>query len=199
MPSQNHPQNKRSEDTKNKITEAALALIMEKGADVLSISEVCRFAGVSRPTLYRHFKVLDDVIESVFLKVRTDFDEGLYKAIQAMPATEDRINVVTDYMAKHLVSGKTQKQFYANPQFTVELVDRFFDDRCSLYESVLEPVFTLLEKINDNKIDRQAVSEALNHYYISLNLHSIKQMPDISKLKLKKVLCSLLNLTYSTN
>lgn len=57
------------------ILEAALALFGERGSSQTSIAELCRHAGVSRPTFYRCFEDKDAVVAALY-------DEAVHSPIR---------------------------------------------------------------------------------------------------------------------
>lgn len=185
---------RRVEETIAKIIDAAHLLLMTKGEQELSITDVCRTAGVSRPTLYRYFPTLPELIERVFLKVRDDFDEGLRQAIEQTPDVEKRLEVVVDYMVEHLVGGISQIHYKANPEFTNELIGRFFECRTSLYLEAFNPVFDLWEQLRGYPANRYLAAEAISYYYISLNLRAVKDELKNPKQALMQIVRSLISM-----
>lgn len=51
--------------TRTSVKKALLALLAEHHPDEISISGLCKAAGVSRPTFYQHFGTIDDVYAAV--------------------------------------------------------------------------------------------------------------------------------------
>lgn len=188
----------RVEETIAKIIDAAHLLIMTKGDQELSISEVCRVAGISRPTLYRYFPTAKELIESVFLKVRDDFDNGLRESIRQTPEVDKRLEVVVDYMVAHLVGGASQVHYEANPEFINELIGRFFECRTSLYLDALDPVFHLMEELKGYPVDRHAAAEAISYYYISLNLRAVKDKIKNPKHALMQIVRAMISIPLQT-
>lgn len=56
-------QSKSNETAQRAIGNALLDLLEEKSLSSISIKELCERAGVSRPTFYRHFDTVNDVLE----------------------------------------------------------------------------------------------------------------------------------------
>lgn len=54
---------KRAQASRRSIVQAAIRLFAEHGNDRFTVREVCRLAGVSGRTFYRHFENLDDVLD----------------------------------------------------------------------------------------------------------------------------------------
>jgi AcrR family transcriptional regulator len=72
-------------DLKRALTEAALALVAEKGPKGFTLSEAARRAGVSLAAPYRHFADKADLLASVA-------EQGFLELHQAMAATGDGIS-----------------------------------------------------------------------------------------------------------
>lgn len=185
----------RIEATHDKITTTALTLMLERGAQGLSISEICREANVARPTFYRHFPTMEAMLEAVFFKIRSVFDDGLKAAIERNPDPEQRLDVIAEYMGDHLLTGRTQQLYHSNQQFSVELMSRFFDSRVVLYENALAPFFDLADSVSGEKIDRREVSTMLNHYYVSMNLQAVFAPPQTPGRSLRKFIRALIHIT----
>lgn len=58
-------EDQRSRRTKGRIKDALLVLLASRGFNELSVSELCREAGVTRSTFYRHFANLSDVVDEL--------------------------------------------------------------------------------------------------------------------------------------
>lgn len=179
-PMQKHKKGRRParvEATIDRITGTTLNLMLKQGADSLSISEICREAAVARPTLYRHFPTLDAVLEGVFLRIKAEFDRGLAEAIGTDPDPARRARILADYLDAHLRSGRTQQLFISNPQFSIALIGRFFDNRAALYREILDPYWDLFEGVTGSRVDREEAARLLNHYYVSLNIQTAVGSP----------------------
>ena len=83
--------------TRKRIVKAALAVMLECEGE-LSMTAVCKEAGITRTTLYRYFSNKDDIIHCVFDEFRLSFEEGMYTAIARDPQAERRLEVIADYM-----------------------------------------------------------------------------------------------------
>lgn len=69
--------NKKAQESKEKIQASLCMLLKEKGHQYLNIKEICQTAGVNRSTFYAHFDSIEDVFyqicEENILKVYTAF------------------------------------------------------------------------------------------------------------------------------
>lgn len=161
----------RVKSTIDKILTAALQLIAEKGANAMSISEVCRIAGIARPTLYRHFATQEELMDALFQRLCDDFDNEIKAAISADPAIENRINVFARYLSERISQANSRMIYVTNVDFGKELVNKHLDNRREIFEWVLAPLFDLSETISGRKMDRHLATDVLTRYYISLQEH----------------------------
>jgi TetR/AcrR family transcriptional regulator, fatty acid metabolism regulator protein len=64
-------------ETRQKIFDTALALLVKKGYDRVTVDDICAAAGVSKGTFYHHFKSKDQAILEEFLKIDRYYQEIL--------------------------------------------------------------------------------------------------------------------------
>src|SRR6185369_9302549 len=77
--------------TRDRLLEAAIDVILDDGADELSLREVARKAGVSAPTAYRHFPTRPELLDGViaFIDRRMQIPQAVATVddfIAALPA-----------------------------------------------------------------------------------------------------------------
>lgn len=58
--------------SKELIRNAALILVKGKSKDKITISELCKTAGVSRDTFYKYYHCIDDVFSEIYSKAKED-------------------------------------------------------------------------------------------------------------------------------
>jgi AcrR family transcriptional regulator len=76
-----------SEDRRNEILNAALKLFVEYGFHGTPTSKIAQQAGVANGTLFHYFKTKDDLIVSLYTKLKTDL--AAYNAMGQLPANAD--------------------------------------------------------------------------------------------------------------
>jgi TetR/AcrR family fatty acid metabolism transcriptional regulator len=69
-------------ETRQRIFDTALALLVKKGYDRVTVDDICAGAGVSKGTFYHHFKSKDQAILEEFLKIDQYYAEILPEIIQ---------------------------------------------------------------------------------------------------------------------
>jgi len=60
----------KAEETRERLFEAARALLVQGGLDAVTLPKLARAAGVSAPTVYRHFPTVDALIEAFLVWIR---------------------------------------------------------------------------------------------------------------------------------
>lgn len=86
--------------TKNKVFEAAIELIKEKGYDDVTVSEICEKAGVAKGTFYVHYKSKEDIVKESYYSDMSEFVLKQYKVL--IPQDSD-MNI-KDKIGKFLLS-----------------------------------------------------------------------------------------------
>lgn len=85
------PQPSSTEDT---IIDGAVRALARHGVRRLTMSDICREAGVSRGTVYRYFTSKDDVVEAVNQRIKNAGKDYLDRAVAANPDPDQRVRVV---------------------------------------------------------------------------------------------------------
>jgi transcriptional regulator, tetR family len=57
--------------------EALIQLINEKDYDYITITEICKRAGVNRSTFYLHYETVDDLLKEAIKKIDDDFNSHM--------------------------------------------------------------------------------------------------------------------------
>jgi AcrR family transcriptional regulator len=100
--------------TKDKVYQSAIELFESKGFDNITVDEVCFNAGVSTGTFYNVFKSKNEILDIIFEKADTYFNEIVVPALQT-GSTKEKILLFFDYYADYnLQCGiRFTKQLYA--------------------------------------------------------------------------------------
>lgn len=91
-------------DTQTKIVEAALACVKKWGVEKVTLNDIAREAGVTRPTVYSYFKTRDDVIRYALLQSAYGFAQKLFQQIEKFSTPQERLLESFMYALKHLPS-----------------------------------------------------------------------------------------------
>ena len=99
---------------RDRIVEAASSLFFEQGYQATTIDDVIERSGVSRPTLYTHFKTKEDLCVE-YLKERRRIDlEELKEAMRKAKTAKDRFLTVVRVTDKALSSSAFRGCRYFN-------------------------------------------------------------------------------------
>ena len=92
-------QQQKSKATKEKIFQAAKAILKKKGYEELSIKNICEEAGVSNGSFYHHFKTKDDLL-SYYIEEQPSINPDVLELPEnASEAKEAIIRVYLNYVA----------------------------------------------------------------------------------------------------
>jgi outer membrane protein len=75
MKQQQEPKIKKGDKTRQRILDAALALMAEKGPDAVSMREISAKLKITKPVLYYYYKDKDELIKATFLEGTKHFNE----------------------------------------------------------------------------------------------------------------------------
>lgn len=86
--------------TKNKVFEAAIELIKEKGYEDVTVSQICEKAGVAKGTFYVHYKSKEDIVKESYY---SDMSEFVLKQYNILILKDKNMNI-KDKIGKFLIS-----------------------------------------------------------------------------------------------
>lgn len=86
--------------TKNKVFEAAIELIKEKGYEDVTVSQICEKAGVAKGTFYVHYKSKEDIVKESYY---SDMSEFVLKQYNILISKDKNMNI-KDKIGKFLIS-----------------------------------------------------------------------------------------------
>ncbi|MBW3077781.1 TetR/AcrR family transcriptional regulator [Bifidobacterium simiiventris] len=82
------------------ILDCAEDLFLRDGVDVVSISDIARASGVSRPTVYRYFNTKEDIFWAVYYRLQSSCMKELTERLTAAPDTYHRFVAYVEVMYK---------------------------------------------------------------------------------------------------
>ncbi|MFD7321848.1 TetR/AcrR family transcriptional regulator [Streptomyces sp. NPDC059875] len=88
---------RKKEQTRQAISEAAIALFLEKGFDAVSVAEIADAADVSKPTLFRYFPAKEDLALHRF----ADHEDEAARVVSGRPADVSPL----DALRAHVLDG----------------------------------------------------------------------------------------------
>lgn len=152
---------KRREQKKRDILNAALALFMKYGLQKVSITEIAKKANVSQVTIYNYFESKDNLVRLVFkFYVDQIWDEQKHLLVNDLPFNEKIKKIIFEKgIAAHQISERFFQDFmkdYASGQSYVE----------EIYQKEALPLFIKLfnEGREQGYIDSEISNEAILFY-----------------------------------
>lgn len=162
--------NKRSENTKNVILEAAESIILQSGVDRVSILDVCKEAGISRGTFYRYYSSQDELLDAFSRYRRNRFHVSLTEALEPYDDPDERFEALVRYIDAFLQRGEPRQMLIVAPAYSIGWYQRIFHDSISRFEHELSIVFDAWESRTGAVIDRELVCEMVIRYILSHQL-----------------------------
>jgi len=162
--------NRRSEETIANILTATEQIVLESGAERVSILDVCKAAGVSRGTFYRYFSSQDELLDAFSRHKRDRFHRALVEATAPFEDPDERFEALIEYLENYLEHGKARRLLTVAPEYALGFFKRIFHDSVVRFEDVLGPVFDAWDERLGSKVDRELVCEMLIRYVLSEQL-----------------------------
>jgi len=107
----------RSRDTVNRILAAATAVIVERGADLATMSEIARRAEVSMASLYQYFPDKRGVVSALFERHTDEIRSGLTRSLADAGSLEGLLGrfagLVRRYFQEHRQNGAVRSLWAA--------------------------------------------------------------------------------------
>lgn len=89
-------------ETRNKILDAAIACVKRWGIEKVTLNDIAREAGVTRPTVYSYFANRDEVVQTALLQSAYAFGEKLLKHVGEFQTPSDRVIEAVCYALQRL-------------------------------------------------------------------------------------------------
>lgn len=169
-PARRKRRNRRSEETIANILGVTEQIVLESGADRISILDVCKAAGVSRGTFYRYFSSQDELLDAFSRHKRDSFHRALVEATEPFDDPDRRFDAFVAYLEDYLEHGKARRLLVVAPEYALGFFKRIFHDAVVRFEDVLRPVFDAWDERLGARIDRDLVCEMLIRYVMSEQL-----------------------------
>lgn len=162
--------NRRSEQTIENILAVTENIVLESGAERISILDVCRAANVSRGTFYRYFASQDELLDAFSRHKRERFHVALVDAVESHQDPDERFAALIRYLDYYLEHGRARRLLVVAPEYALGFFRRIFHDSVVRFQDVLSVVFDAWEIRMGIKLDRELVCELLIRYVLSEQL-----------------------------
>lgn len=159
--------NRRSEQTIANILAATENIVLESGAERISILDVCRAADVSRGTFYRYFASQDELLDAFSRHKRERFHVALAEAVESCEDPDERFAALVRYLDYYLEHGRARRLLVVAPEYALGFFRRIFHDSVVRFQDVLAVVFDAWEARLGVKLDRELVCELMIRYVLS--------------------------------
>jgi AcrR family transcriptional regulator len=161
---------RRSEQTIATILACTEEIVLESGAERISILDVCRAAGVSRGTFYRYFASQDELLDAFSRHKRERFHQALLEVVAPFNDPDERFDAVIRHLDQYLEAGKARRLLMVAPEYALGFFRRIFHDSVVRFQDVLGIVFDAWEARLGIQIDRELIAEMLIRYVLSEQL-----------------------------
>lgn len=151
------------------IQEAAIGIILEKGYHATSTADICRALGISKPTLYWHFKNK----EALLFSVHKDHVDNLLKPILVeMDNVDDPLERLKFFIRRYVKIICTHRELKL-------LVDENYCLEPDHQKYVLDSWKQMLDRLRDclRELKKNAVTKDINEGFVALNLVAMCTWP----------------------
>lgn len=198
------PQQKRSQETHEKIIRAARGLLAKKGYQDMNTNMIAREAGVGVGSFYHHFEDKKDVVLSILQENVERVSDGALGVATRMDSTDSDgermrglIEVLMEFHKKDArVNRAIEEMKYIDPD-----IERYFENAMRGLRDLVEVMLKGLEKrrgveVGDLKVKARilvSIIESLCHenYYYGLGLSDEELMDEMEELILGYIFMSL--------
>ena len=144
-------------NTAKKMDNALISLLEEKAFEYITVSEICKKAGVNRSTFYLHYEntvdLLDEAVRYLINDFMTYFDVNINEIkTKFKDSSLEDLNFISDkYLHPYLLYVKDNKKVFSTA-LSHSAAFRFNEIFIKLYENIFDPV---LERFNYPVDDRK--------------------------------------------
>lgn len=159
--------NKRSGDTIAKILATTEEIILQSGAERISILDVCQESGISRGTFYRYFSSQDDLLDAFSRHKRDQFHSRLIEAVAAYEDPDERFQAVLNFVDEYLERSRARRLLLVAPEYATRWFQRIFHDSVHRFQDVLSVTFDAWEERRGITLDRELICELIVRFILS--------------------------------
>ena len=146
-------------NTAKKIDEALMLLLKKKSFEYITVSEICKTAGVNRSTFYLHYEHMGDLLDETarylidgFLSYFTEDKKSI--AFNIEECELDRLNFICgEYLIPYLTYIKDNKEIFGTALANNKTLG-FEDVYKRMFDNIFNPI---LDRFNYPQADRQYV------------------------------------------
>ncbi|MFC5509522.1 TetR/AcrR family transcriptional regulator, partial [Massilia jejuensis] len=142
-------------------------IILQSGAERISILDVCHDSGISRGTFYRYFSSQDDLLDAFSRHKRDQFHARLIEATSASQDPDERFQAVLGFIDDYLERSRARRLLLVAPEYATRWFQRIFHDSVHRFQDVLAPVFDAWEERRGIVLDRELIGELMVRFILS--------------------------------
>ena len=168
-------------EAKSRVCSAALACLKRQGIEKTTMSDIAKEAGIARPTLYKYFKNLEEVLSTAIDIEAYSFAEDVVKHAKKFATIEERIVETIIYVVEELPKDPNLS-IIINDDRAKTLRDRAFSDEATLVfsEMTAVPLIEIRPELMDQGVE---ISEIMSRFAISMILFPGKYANDSEGLR----------------
>ena len=168
-------------EAKSRVCSAALACLKRQGIEKTTMSDIAKQAGIARPTLYKYFKNIEEVLSTAIDIEAYNFAESVVKHAQKFDSIEQRIVETIIYVVEELPKDPSLS-IIINDDRAKALRDRAFSDEATLVfsEMTAVPLIEIRPDLRDQGVE---ISEVMSRFAISMILFPGKYANDYDGLR----------------
>ena len=88
------------------ILASAQLLIADRGVDAVSMAELAKATGLSRPAIYQYFASREHVLAELVINEMADLSNAIDEKVSAFPDPMERVRIWIHYSLAHLASAE---------------------------------------------------------------------------------------------
>ena len=135
--------------------------VSRQGVRNVSMSDVCRIAGVARGTLYRYFPSKEILLESLGQRTRQQTEDGIREAATSAATGEEALVAVIEFLTRFAGDSKAPSMLEVEPLFFLGFLRRHLPHYAVVVADSAAMYFDELESDLGHKIDRVLFAELL--------------------------------------
>jgi AcrR family transcriptional regulator len=159
-----------------RILEGALLAISQRGASMLSMTDIASAAKVSRATLYRYFPHKEQLFAELSDYIVNKFNQGVMQAAAEQENPRDKFEAVLQFIGDFTVNLKSDRIMEVEPKWILEARRSNFYKQLDAVNEALAPVYDDLDKRLGVRVDRAIAGEIIFRFLESTTLIPSNQL-----------------------
>ena len=150
-----------AEQSVNRILDATMEALSRQGLNSLSMTDVCRIAGVARGTLYRYFPSKDVLLESLGQRTRQETSAGISNAAASAANGKEALIGIISFLKDFAEESKARATLEIEPLFFMNFLRRHLAYYTEVITEALAVFYDEMEHDRGHKVDRLMCSEVI--------------------------------------